>query len=63
MNSCKPPARSRALARFIVIFCLLACAGLARAQPDAPPLGGAALEAWLRAGHYKEWRSESGPHA
>jgi hypothetical protein len=62
MNSWKRPSRSRALARSITIICLLACAGLARAQTPAPPPGGAALEAWLQAGHYKSWRGESGPH-
>ncbi len=63
MNSWKLPSRSRALARSIIIICLLACAGLARAQTPAPPPGGTALEAWLKAGHYKTWRGESGPHA
>lgn len=63
MNLWKPPSRSRALARFLVVFSLLACAGLARAQTPAPPLGGTALETWLKAGHYKTWRSESGSHA
>lgn len=63
MNSWKRPSRSRALVRSIAIICLLACIGLARAQTPAPPPGGAALEAWLQAGHYKTWRGESGPHA
>ena len=63
MNSWMHPVSSRALSRFIAVICFLACAGTTQAQAPAPPLGGAALEAWLRAGHYKEWRSESGPHA
>ena len=33
----------------------------AQKTPDIPS-GGAALEAWLKAGHYKQWRSESKPH-
>ncbi len=35
---------------------------VAYAQSPDIPLGGAALEAWLKAGHYKPWRSESKPH-
>jgi len=62
MNSWKLPSRSRALARFVVL-CMLACSSLAQAQTPALPLGGAALEAWLKAGHYKTWRGENGPHA
>ena len=63
MSWWKPPAGSRAAAWPLMVFCLLAPAGLARAQAPEPPLGGAALEAWLKAGHYKNWRSESGVHA
>lgn len=63
MNSRKHPASSHAVTRFMVVLCFLASANLTQAQTPAPPLGGAALETWLRAGHYKTWRSESGPHA
>ncbi len=28
-----------------------------------PPMGRAAVEAWLSANHYKSWRCESAPHA
>ena len=41
-------------------FALAAVTSLGHAA-DAP-LGGAALEAWLKAGHYKTWRAESGVH-
>lgn len=44
-----------------VIGCVLACA--ASAQTPEMPVGGEALEVWLRAGHYKQWRAESAPHA
>jgi len=36
---------------------------MTQAQAPAPPLGGTALETWLKAGHYKNWHSEGGPHA
>ena len=32
------------------------------AQSPAPPLGGTALAEWLKAGHYKTWRAETGVH-
>lgn len=63
MTSWKNPVPERAFARSILVFCLFACAAPAPAQAPAPPQGGAALETWLKAGHYKNWRSESGPHA
>lgn len=64
MNSCKPRRNRRAGARFFsAVVCLLALAGATQAQTPAPPLGGATLEAWLKAGHYKTWRNEKGPHA
>ncbi|MEW6331717.1 MAG: hypothetical protein AB1560_09680 [Pseudomonadota bacterium] len=63
MNSRKNPAAERTLARLLLFSCLMACAGPAPAQTPAPPPGGTALEAWLKAGRYKTWRSESGPHA
>lgn len=31
-------------------------------QAADPPLGGTALEAWLKADHYKSWRAESAVH-
>ncbi len=31
--------------------------------PPPPPQGGAALQAWLEAGHYLSWAAESAPHA
>jgi len=64
MNSWKHPAvNNRAVAPSIVVFCFLASADMAQAEPIEPPLGGAALETWLKAGHYKTWRRESGAHA
>ncbi len=50
--------RARQLA---VLGACLACQ-VALAQSPAPPQGGAALETWLNAGHYRDWRSESAPH-
>ena len=40
----------------------LVASPVAHAQSPDIPLGGAALETWLKAGHYKQWRSESKPH-
>ncbi len=46
----------------VPVVAFTAFASVAHAQTPAPPLGGAALEAWLKAGHYKQWRAESQPH-
>lgn len=63
MNSRKHPANNRAVAPSVVVFYFLASANITQAEPTEPPLGGAALETWLKAGHYKTWRSESAAHA
>ena len=62
MNCSRNPANKRVPARSVVILCLLSLAGIAVAQAPEPPPGGAALEAWLKAGHYKTWRAESAIH-
>ncbi len=54
--------------RTISVVLVVLFVSAARAQTPDIPHGGAALEAWLKAGHYKQWRSESklhdsqGPH-
>jgi hypothetical protein len=49
--------RGRRAALGIFLVCQTALA-----QSPAPPPGGAALEAWLKVGHYRSWRAESAPH-
>ncbi len=46
----------------VPVAAFMAFASVVHAQTPAPPLDGAALEIWLKAGHYKQWRSESRPH-
>jgi hypothetical protein len=49
----------------------IALAGLAGVLPGVAggsdthklPIGGIALEAWLKAGHYRQWRGESAVHS
>jgi hypothetical protein len=52
--------------RFAAILLGAACTlpgAISSAQPADVPLGGAALEDWIQAGHYRQWRGESQVHA
>jgi len=51
-------------ARAALLSLLAACAlpRVADAQGPVVPYGGVALEQWLAAGHYRQWRSEGAPH-
>lgn len=52
--------------RFAAILLGAACTlpgATSIAQTADVPLGGAALEAWLQAGHYRQWRGESKAHS
>jgi len=42
--------------------CAFALAAAVGAQPPDIPLGGVALESWLKDGTYRTWRAESAPH-
>jgi hypothetical protein len=53
-----------------LVTLLAACGGTSNSAPDGggssamtPPMGAAAVEAWLTAGAYKQWHCESAVHA
>lgn len=54
--------RASCLLQLLVGGWLASAALPARAEPPAIPAGGAELEAWLKAGHYRVWPGERAAH-